>query len=129
MKIYLPGKSNKKISGFTCLSWSEDHKENIQQVLNVITTKTNFFAKSYGATILLHALQQTKIKPNSITLFGLSRKLFEQFKEIPQEAIVFQKTNDPHASYEEVKKHYPNNKIIEVSGDEHKYNIIELTQK
>jgi len=126
MKIYLPGKSNKQIPDMECLSWFEDHEKNIQQVLKLITPQTDFFAKSYGATILLYALQRTTTQPKNITMFGISRKLFKQFKKIPKETTIFQKTNDPKTSYEEVKQQYPNNKIIEVPGEDHNYDIIEL---
>ena len=124
MNIYLPGKSNKPIQEITSLMWTDDHEKNIELVLKKITPQTTFFAKSYGATMLLLALQKTRTKPKNIFLFGLSRKILKQNinPEKYQNISIYQNENDPEGSYEEIKKLFKT-KIKKLPGNTHEYDI------
>jgi predicted alpha/beta-hydrolase family hydrolase len=95
------------------------------------------FAKSAGSILTINAVTSGLLKPSKCIFVGLpialgdedSLDTIKRLESFNVPTIVIQKTNDSVASYDTVRKvveKYPNIKLIEIPGDNHKYDDFEL---
>lgn len=95
--------------------------------------KVNFIAKSVGTGVLMHVLPEIKSQVNKMILCGIP-SVSEERKKLfttslsgfpPENIICFQNTNDPFATFEEVKKFMsqvnPEIKVVEKPRSDHNY--------
>lgn len=98
------------------------------------------FAKSAGSILTINAVTSGLFKPSKCVFVGLpialddedSLDTIKRLESFDVPTLVIQKTDDPIASFDTVKKvveKYSNIKLIEIPGDNHKYDDFELINR
>ena len=91
----------------------------------------NIIAKSVGTLVASYIVEKIPMQIGKVVLCGIPIKSLseEDIKQVskifPEKSTVFQNDNDPLGSSEEVKKLFPNFKVIEKSSDTHDYPYFE----
>jgi len=120
--------------------WENEREENwkVKEVEIIIKTigtdKVNILAKSIGTLVAMHVIKKIPTQINKLILCGLplgdlvtgDNKDYELLKNFTKETVmVIQNENDPHGSFESVKKLIssinPGIEIIPKPADNHDY--------
>ena len=97
-------------------------------------------AKSAGTIVTICSVDMGILKPSKCVFVGMplslddadSKEYIDKLQNFNVPTLVIQKTNDPIASFQtvsEVVKNIPNIKLVEIEGDNHKYDDFELINK
>lgn len=126
--FYEHWKKNNEINFYTELEKIE------QAVINI--KEFSIISKSIGSVISIIGISEKKIKPKKVVILGYPLKLINEkkpnvnllIKEISKEieVLVIEQKDDPIGKYKDVKNELNNMNIIEIPGNDHCYDDINI---